>query len=103
MTFAGITFAAHDMNAFAELGRITVEQWEAAHDIGPQDPDAYNALLLDLMADEDTMTDEKVVSVATVAALLNWPVDEVIQRGRQAVAQQLDADSEFLRSRGRPC
>jgi len=102
---ARITFAAHDMNAFADLGRITVEQWHAAHDIGPGDPDAYNTLLLDLMADEDTMTDEKVVSVAAVAALLNWPVAEVIQRGRQAVARQLDADNERMRAwrtRSRP-
>lgn len=102
MTFARITFAAHDMNAFAELGRITVEQWHAAR-TGPQNLDADNSVMLDLMGDEDTIEDEKFIHAETAAALLNCPVAEVIQRGRQAVAQQLDEDSERLRKWSRAC
>lgn len=99
-THARVTFAAHDMNAFAELGRITVEQWHAAG-AGPQNLDAYNSVMLDLMSDEWTISDEKFVTAETVAALLDWPVAEVTQRGRQAVAQGLDEDREYLASHWR--
>jgi hypothetical protein len=100
MTFARITFAAHDMNAFAELGRITPEQWRTACP-GPQNIDAYNSVMLDLMRDEHTIEDEKFVQPETVAALLNWPVAEVIQRGRQAVARQLDEEADYLARRSK--
>ena len=99
-SFARVTFAAHDMNAFAELGRITVEQWLDAP-AGPQDLDDYNSVMLDLMRDEWTIEDEKFVSAETVAVLLGWPVAEVTQRGRQAGAQGLDEDREYLASRRR--
>lgn len=99
-SYARVTFAAHDMNAFAELGRITVKQWHAAA-AGPQDLDDYNSVMLDLMRDEWTIADEKFVTAETVAALLDWPVAEVVQRGRQAVAQVLDEDREYLASRRR--
>ncbi len=99
-THARVTFAAHDMNAFAHLGDITVEQWQAAPE-GPQDADAYNSVILDLMQDEDTMRDEKFVTVETAAELLGWPAAEFIQRGRQAVAQVLDEERAMLRARYR--
>lgn len=99
-SFARVTFAAHDMNAFAELGRITVEQWRDAPE-GPQNLDSYNSVMLDLMIEEWSMTNEKFVTAETAAALLGWPVAEVIQRGRQAVARQLDEDREYLASRRR--
>ena len=99
-THGRVTFAAHDMNAFAELGRITVDQWHAAT-AGPQNLDADNSVMLDLMQDEWTIADEKFVTAETVAALLGWPVAEVTQRGRQAVAQQLDEDGEYLAARWR--
>jgi hypothetical protein len=94
-TYARVTFAAHDMNAFAELGRITVDQWHAAT-AEPQNLDYDNSVILDLMQDEWTIADEKFVSAETVAALLGWPVAEVTQRGRQAVARQLDEEREYL-------
>lgn len=93
-----ITFAAHDMNAFAELGRIAVDQYRLAP-AGPQNVTPDNSIMLDLMRDEWTIADEKFITAETAAALIGCPVEEVIPRGRQAVARGLDEDREYLRSR----
>lgn len=98
--YGKVTFAAHDMNAFAEIGRITVEQWHAATE-GPQNLDPENSVILDLMRDQHTLVGEKFVTAEVVAKLLDWPLAEVIQRGRQAVARRLDEDREYLASRRR--
>lgn len=95
---ARVTFAAHDMNGFAELGRITVAQFHAAPE-GPQTVTPDNSVILDLMRDEDTLEDEKFVTVETAGALLGWPPETVVSRGRQVLAQILDEDAEYLRTR----
>lgn len=41
----------------------------------------------------------RVTNIA--GALLDWPVEQVVSRGRQAVAQVLDEDAEYLRNRRR--
>lgn len=98
--FARVTFASHDMNAFAELGRITIAQYRSASE-GPQNVDPSNSIILDLMRDEHTIAAEKFVTAETAAALLGWEPAETISRGRQAVAQVLDEEAEYLRSRRR--
>lgn len=97
---ARVTFAAHDMNAFAELGQITVAQWHAAP-TGPDTVSKDNSIILDLMRGEYDMVDEKFVTPETAGVLLGWPAEQVVSRGRQAVAQGLDEDAEYLRSRRR--
>src|SRR3546814_5394279 len=80
-THAVVSFGAHDMNCVGALGTVTVAQYHAAPE-GPRDIDENNSVILDLWAGEGVI-DDKSISLETAAALLGWPVEGFIQRGRQ--------------------
>jgi hypothetical protein len=94
-THAIITAAIHDMNGFADLGQITVEEYETAETApDPNQADDF-CLLLDLW-DETGHIADKYVSMDTVASLLGWPVGEIEQRSRQRLAQINDEYRKYL-------
>ena len=97
-THAIVTAAIHDMNGFAELGQITVAEYETAEEGPDLNETADICYLLDLHARYDT-EDNKHVTVETVASLIGWPVEEIAQRARQRLAQINDEDEEYLRAR----
>ena len=97
-THAIVTAAIHDMNGFAELGQITVEEYEAAETYFACDATGDFDLLLDLWTKEGH-TEDKYVSKETAAGLLNWETAEIEQRARQMLAQINDEDDEYCRAR----
>lgn len=86
-THAVVTLAIRDLDdgGFVDLGTITLAQYDAAPAIEP-DRDADNQCILDLWCEEGTIG-EKFVTVETAAALIDWPADQIIQRGRQKLAR----------------
>lgn len=99
--YAVVTFADHEQNGFAGLGRITEAQFRAAP-VGPDDPNADHAFILDLWESDVVgwdvgVVDDKIVTKETAAAVLGWPVAEIVQRGRQAVAAAGDEFREIYR------
>lgn len=96
-THAIVTGAIHDMNGFAPLGMITVEQYSDAESVPDRNQTDDFCLLLDLWDGAD-MIDNKHVSGETVAALLGLDVNEIEQRARQKLAEINDLDAEHSRS-----
>lgn len=96
--YAEITAAIHDMNGFAPLGRITVEQYEAAEEIPKPADDVQVVYLLDLW-DKDGTFDDKIVSRETAAALAGLDPLAIEQVARQRLAQINDEDSEYMKQR----
>ena len=97
-THAIVTAAIHDMNGFANLGQISVAEYEAAEEGPDHNETADICYLLDLHTKYD-IEDNKHATAETAAALLGWPVEEIAQRARQRLAQINDEDEEYLRTR----
>ncbi len=98
-THAVATLAVHDMNGFATLGPVTLAQYDAAPEV-PQTPTEDHSFILDLWDSQGTIG-EKFVSLETMAGILGWPAAELIQRGRQMLAQDEDEAHEELERRAR--
>lgn len=84
-THAIVTAVIHDMNGFADLGQITVEQYDAAAAAPDRNQIDDFCLILDLW-DDSGCIDGKGVSAETAAALLGWTPAEIEQRARQRLA-----------------
>ncbi len=100
MEYAVVTVACHDMNGFANLGRITIEQYHAAP-AGPQDVDEHHSITLDRW-DKSGHVDDKFVSVETAAELLGIGTQAVIPFGRARLEEINAADEQYCLSRQTP-
>lgn len=94
--YAEVTAAIHDMNGFADLGEISVEEYRAAETFEWPDTADVN-YILDLCRNNGDRLDEKLVSRETAAALLGADPATLDQKARQRLAFINDEASAHLR------
>lgn len=102
-THAEITFVNHDprFDGFAQVGEMTVEDYNALPEIDDPRPDGAYGFLADLKSGEDTILADKYLTDEMVEKIFGKPIAEVVSIGRQRLAQINDEDSEYIQSRRR--
>ncbi len=98
--YAKVTAGIHDMNGFADLGKISVEQYEAAETFGWPDGEEVT-YILDLYEGEHSIIDDKTVSRETAAALIGADLATIDQKARQMLAEINDEYAAYVASRAR--